>query len=305
MEVGLTAYLFPGQSPQKPGLGRDLCRRYPRAREIFDAADDHLGFALSRLCFEGPEDRLNQDLNCQLAVYTHSCALSAILEANGRRPDLVSGYSSGFYAAAFAAGCFEFVHGLAIVRRAGELLLDQAAKVEGGMGVVFGLAPDEVAALCRETGDVQPAIFNTPRQMIISGRKGAVESTLEKASEAGALDAYLLPAAAAYHSTLMTPAAEQLPAAVDPAAVRAPRIPLISYTSLEPVKDAQNLVEVMAVQLSRPVRWVELVQGLRPAGVQRAFDVGPGRVIARSVRWIDRHLEMLAVDGVEGLEALI
>ena len=191
------------------------------------------------------------------------------------------------------------------MRRAGELLLAQAARIEGGMGVVFGLDPDEVTALCRETGQVQAAIFNTPRQIIISGLKGDVARVLEKARQAGALDTYPLPAAAAYHCALMAPAGEQLPGAIDPDTVRAPRIPLISYSRLKPVQEARDVVEAMAVQLSSPVRWVELIRSLRPAGVDQIYDVGPGRVIARSVRWIDRHLKVAAVDGVEGLENVL
>ncbi|MEJ2040061.1 MAG: ACP S-malonyltransferase, partial [Desulfosarcinaceae bacterium] len=207
--------MFPGQSPQKAGLGEDLYRLHPQARAIFDAADDYLGFPLSRLCFEGPEDRLNEDLNCQLAIYAHSCAVTAILEAAGHSADLVSGYSSGFYAAAFAAGCFGFVEGLEIVRRAGELLLAQGALIQGGMGVIFGLDPETVGTLCRRSGQLQLAIFNTPRQIVISGRSRDVDRTLEKAMEAGALDTYRLPAAAAYHSDLMTPAGRQLRDAID------------------------------------------------------------------------------------------
>ena len=297
--------MFPGQSPQKAGLGEDLYRLHPQARAIFDAADDHLGFPLSRLCFKGPEDRLNQDLNCQLAIYTHSCAVTAILAAAGRSADLVSGYSSGFYAAAFAADCFGFVEGLEIVRRAGELLLAQGALIQGGMGVIFGLDPETVGTLCRQSGQLQLAIFNTPRQIVISGRSRDVDRTLEKAMEAGALDTYRLPAAAAYHSDLMTPAGRQLRDAIDPDVVRAPRIPLISYSSLKPVTDTQDLVETMAVQLSNPVRWVELIQSLRPAGIDRAYEIGPGQLIARSVRWIDRHLAVTALDGAEALDAML
>ena len=162
-------FLYPGQGSQQVGMGLDLYHTHPEAREIFDQADHLLGFSLSRLCFEGPEEELNLDLNAQLAVYTVSCILTDVLRANNVLPDVVSGYSSGFYAAAYAADCFDFADGLHLVRRAGEILLDNGRKIDGAMAVIFGLSLEKVDSICQQVGAAEIAILNTPRQTIISG----------------------------------------------------------------------------------------------------------------------------------------
>jgi [acyl-carrier-protein] S-malonyltransferase len=303
--MGMIGYLYPGQSPQKVGMGRDLYHRFARAREIFNTADAFLGFPLSNLCFKGPTDQLNQDLNCQLAVYTHSCAVSAILKDHGLEADVVSGYSSGFYAAAYGAGCFTFTQGLEIVHRAGVLLLERAAEVDSSLGVVFGLDPEEVIEICRQSGQVQPAIFNTPRQIIISGLTDQVETALQKAQAAGALDTYRLPAATAYHSALMAPVGERLLKVIDPKTLNPPQRKLISYSSLTPIMDARDLVETMAMQLSNPVRWVELIQNLRGKGLERTYEIGPGQVLTRTLRWIDRNIEMSSLHDAPALDMIL
>lgn len=299
------AFLYPGQSQQRVGMGRDLFQHHPAMRQFFDAADSALGFKLSRICFEGPEDLLNQDLNSQLAIYVHACAVTEILKDAGVMPDLLTGYSSGFYGAAYGAGCYDFLDGLKVVKQAGELLLEQAARFQGAMGVIFGLSVREVQALCRSQGDVQVAIFNTPRQLIVSGRKDRVQGVVESAMEKDALDGYLLPAVTAYHSGFMKPAGDALLEAMDTGKLRTPRKPLISYSTLEPVHDGDHLAQVLASQLSGPVKWVELVGRLRQSGVGKALEVGPGKVLSRAVRWIDRTLEVLPTDDAASLRSAL
>jgi [acyl-carrier-protein] S-malonyltransferase len=160
-------------------MGSDLYQCHAMAREVFDQADHNLGFSLSRLCFEGPEEELNQDLNAQLAVFTISCIVTDLLVANDIPPDAVSGYSSGFYAAAYGAGCFDFADGLELVRRAGEILLEEGMKIDGGMAVIFGLSLEKVSRICEKVGEVEVAIRNTATQNVISG----IGSSVEKATE--------------------------------------------------------------------------------------------------------------------------
>ena len=299
------AFLYPGQGSQQVGMGSDLCRGYPQARKIFDEADQILGFSLSALCFEGPQEELNRDLNSQLAVYTVSCILTDLLKANGMVPDMTSGYSSGFYAAAYAAGCFDFANGLNLVRKAGEILLDEGRKADGNMGVIFGLSLEEVEGICRDVEDVEVAIFNTPRQVVISGLASSVKKVMEFSLAEGALDAYALPASVAYHSRFMQQSTDRLLNEIENDHLRPPQIPLISYLFLEPVPDQKALKRTMAAQLSRPVLWVDLIKSIQNSDIRLLVEVGPGRVISRTVKWIDRDIEILNTSGREELTEAI
>jgi [acyl-carrier-protein] S-malonyltransferase len=285
-------FLYPGQGSQQVGMGLDLYQIYPEARYKFDQADNLLGFSIKRLCFEGPAEELNQDLNAQLAIYTVSCVLTDVLGADNVLPDVVSGYSSGFYAAAYTAGCFDFATGLYLVKRAGEILLEEGLKIDGGMAVVFGLPIGEVESICQQVGDVEVSIANTPRQAIISGLNNSVEKAMKAALTQDALDAYLLPVAVPYHSRFVEQSSCRLLDEIEEIHLRDPQLPLISYHFLESVVDRRHLKYVIASQLSRPVLWVDLIKKLR--GCNRLFvEVGPGKVISRAVKWIDRRIEIV------------
>ena len=294
-------FLYPGQGSQHVGMGLDLIQTYPEAREVFNQADHLLGFSLSRLCFEGPAEELNLDLNAQLAVFTVSCILTDVLRTNNVLPDVASGYSSGFYAAAYAAGCFDFTDGLYLVRRVGEILLDDSRKIDGTMAVIFGLSLEKVDSICQQVGDAEIAILNTPRQTIISGISSSVRRAMELSLNQGALDAYALPVATAYHSRFMEQSSARLLGEIKDDRLRDPRIPLISYLFLESVPNKKEFKKTMAVQLSRPVLWVDLIKRLRDNNTRLLIEVGPGAVISRTVRWIDRNIEIMNSATKEGL----
>ena len=282
------------------GMGSDLYQAYPQAREFFDQADHLLGFSLSRLCFEGPEENLDEDLNAQLAVYTLSCVLTRILADHHIVPDVLSGYSSGFYAAAYGAGCFNFVDGLYLVKRAGEILLEEGRKIDGTMALIFGLSAEEAEEICRQIGHEEVAIINTPRQIVISGLASSVGKAMELSMEKGALDAYPLSVATAYHSKFMEKSSLRLLEEIKDGRWKDPTMPLLSYLYLEPV-DKNELGEVMAAQLSRSVLWVDLIRKLRNSNNRLFIEVGPGAVISRTVRWIDRGIEILAASDKESM----
>jgi [acyl-carrier-protein] S-malonyltransferase len=286
------------------GMAFDLYRAYPEARRLFDQADQLLDFSLSTLCFDGPEEKLNEDLNAQLAVYTVSCVLTRLLGDHGVAPDIVSGYSSGFYAAAYGAGCFDFADGLSLVKRAGEILLEEGVKIDGTMALIFGLSAEEVEKICNQVGHVEPAIMNTPRQIVVSGLASAVRKTMELAMKRGALDAYPLSVATAYHSTFMEKSSTRLLEEIKDGRWKDPKIPLVSYLYLEPV-DRDELGKVMAAQLSRSVLWVDLIRKLRNRNAGVFVEVGPGTVISRTVKWIDRGIEILAASDRESLSATV
>jgi [acyl-carrier-protein] S-malonyltransferase len=287
------AFLYPGQGAQQVGMGFDLYQNYPVARQIFDQADRILDFSLSRLCFKGSQEELDPDLNAQLAVYTVSCILTAILKANNIFPDIVSGYSSGFYAAAFAAGCFEFSYGLNLVKQAGEILLEEGLKIDGGMAVIFGLSFEKVQDVCKQVGEVEVAILNTPRQIVISGINSSINAAMELALKEGALDAYPLSVATAYHSGFMKKSSERFLREIEADGIKNAQVPVVSYHSLNRVTNKKDLINVMAVQLSSPVLWVDLIKKMNHNSNRLFLEVGPGAIIFRTVKWIDRNIEIM------------
>jgi len=298
-------FLYPGQGAQQVGMGFDLYQNHPVARRMFAQADRILDFPLSRICFEGPEEELNRDLNAQLAVFTVSCIVTEILKENKIVPSMVSGYSSGFYAAAYAAGCFDFSYGLYLVKRAGEILLEEGSKIDGGMAVIFGLPPEKVKDICRLVGDVDIAIVNTSRQLIISGIRQSIRQAMELSVRESALDVYLLPVATAYHSRFMKQSSERFFSAINEKHLKDPQPPVISYLSLERVFSKKDLKKIMAVQLSGPVLWVDLIKNISNNGNGLLLEVGPGAVIYRTVKWIDRNIDMLSTATTERLKTAI
>jgi [acyl-carrier-protein] S-malonyltransferase len=298
------AFLYPGQGSQHVGMGFDLYQIYPEVREIFDRADHFLDFPLSKLCFEGPKEILNQDLNAQLAVYTVSCIITEVLKGQDVFPDVVSGYSSGFYAAAYAAGCLEFTDGLCLVRQAGKILLDEGQKIDGSMAVIFGLPPEKVDNICQQAGHVQVSILNTPRQTIISGNGASVRKAMDLSLQEGALDVYPLSVGSAYHSKFIRQSGFRFLREIKNINLRDPQIRIMSYLSLDSVPKSE-LRSIMAAQLSRPVLWVDLIKRLRSNNTRLFIEVGPGKVISRTVRWIDREIEMMNTANEASLVATV
>ncbi|UCD89486.1 MAG: ACP S-malonyltransferase [Desulfobacterales bacterium] len=298
-------FLYPGQGAQHVGMGSDLYQTYAEARRVFDWADRLLGFSLSRLCFEGPEEYLNKDLNAQFAIYTLSCCLTDVLRVKGIFPDTVCGYSSGFYAAAYAGGCFDFDQGLRIVRRAGEILLNEGRKIDGSMAVIFGLSPENVDHICRKIQHVEISIVNTPRQIIISGLDASVKRAMALAMDDGALDAYKISAETAYHSEFMKHGSKRLLREIGHQPLRKPLVPLLSYLTLNDITNQKDLKSTMAAQLSGPVMWVDLIRMLVRRNARLLIEVGPGYLISRTVRWIDRSLQVMATSTTEDLTATI
>lgn len=283
--------LFPGQGSQAVGMGRDLAERFPAARRVFEEADTVLGFALSRLCWEGPDAELTLTVNAQPALLTHSAAAWAVLRDAGLNVVSAAGHSLGEFSAYHAAGSLDFADALRLVRRRGELMLESGRARAGTMAAVLGLDDEVIDGVCREASSggsvVVPANFNSPGQVVISGDVAAVERAAPLLVSAGARKVQPLNVSGAFHSPLMAPAAEGLRQQVEAAAPRDPAFPIVSNVSAAAVAEAAEARVLLVEQLTSPVRWVASVRTLLQLGVERFVELGPGKVLTGLLKRID------------------
>jgi [acyl-carrier-protein] S-malonyltransferase len=294
-----TAFLFPGQGSQVPGMGRELAESFASARAVFEEADRALGFALSELCFEGPAAELQLTANTQPAILTVSVAAARVLEEKGVRPDFVAGHSLGEYSALVAAGSLGLSDAVRLVRKRGQYMQEAVPVGMGAMAALLGIAPEAAEEVCREAAHgevVSPANFNSPGQLVIAGHKSAVERAVELAKSRGAKRALMLNVSAPFHSSLMKPAADRLATDLDAVEVRNPRVPLVNNVDAQVVRTPRAVRDGLKRQVASPVRWVDSVRTLVASGCNRFIEVGPGRVLAGLVRQIDRNLECLNVE---------
>ncbi len=293
------ALLFPGQGSQSVGMGRALCEASPAARTVFDEADRVLGFSLSRLCFEGPEDELRLTANTQPAILTHSIAALADLRA--RFPErlegavFAAGHSLGEYSAGVAAGALSFADAVALVRARGTFMQEAVPPGVGAMAAIVGLAPEAVEAACREAAQdetVAPANYNSPEQTVIAGHAGAVARASEGCLARGAKRAIALPVSAPFHCGLMSPARERLRPLLEATAFTDAALPVLTNVDAAPATDGSALRDALVRQVDSPVRWVETVHRLAREGVDRALEIGPGNVLAGLVRRIEKSIKV-------------
>jgi [acyl-carrier-protein] S-malonyltransferase len=280
-------------------MGRALFERSAPARAVFEEADDALGFALSRLCFEGPEAELQATANTQPAILTHSVA--ALAELRLRSPEklegtaFVAGHSLGEYSACVAARAITFADAVRLVRRRGQLMQEAVPAGVGAMAAVIGLPAADVEAACREvSGDevVTAANYNSPEQTVIAGHVGAVERASAACLAKGAKRAIRLPVSAPFHSPLMRPARERMQELLAATAISDAEVPVVTNVDAEPVWRGSLLRDSLVRQIDSPVRWVESVRRLATEGVDRALEIGPGNVLAGLVRRIERAIRV-------------
>jgi [acyl-carrier-protein] S-malonyltransferase len=286
-------------------MGKALADSFPEARDAFVEADHALGFALSRLCFDGPEAELQLTANTQPALLTASVAAWRCLAARGLRPDRVAGHSLGEWTALVAAGALELGDAVVAVRRRGEYMQDAVPVGEGAMAAILALDLPAVEEACRSAaqGDVvAPANINAPGQVVIAGHAAAVDRAIEACKVAGAKKAVRLAVSAPFHCALMRPAQERLAADLERLPLRDPVVPVVNNVDARLVSSAAECREALVRQVSAPVRWQQCVEALVREGIDTVVEVGPGTVLAGLVRKIAPGLRMLGVQDPASLE---
>lgn len=303
-----TAFLFPGQGSQYPGMGRELAERFPCARRVFEEADRALGFPLSKLCLEGPAEQLQLTANTQPAILTVSMAAAEVLRAKGVRADYVAGHSLGEYSALVAARALRLEEAVRLVRKRGEYMQEAVPIGQGAMAALLGMEPAAVEEICREAAQgevVSPANLNSPGQVVIAGHAQAVARAVELAKTRGAKRAVMLDVSAPFHCVLMGPAQERLARDLDGAEIADPETPLVNNVDAQVVRSAAAVRDGLKRQVTAPVRWEQSVRVLRSEGVEVFVEVGPGKVLSGLLRQIDRQVECLRVEDVATLNEVV
>src|SRR5215218_2565413 len=304
------AHIFPGQGSQAPGMGRELAERYAAAREVFEEADEAVGFALSRLCFEGPAEELQLTENTQPAILATSVAVLRAAESEGLpRPDFVAGHSLGEYSALVAAGALSLRDAVSVVRQRGRYMQEAVPVGAGAMAAVLGADVETVEAVCREAareGEIcSPAHLNSPGQIVIAGSAAAVERALPILKERGAKRAIPLKVSAPFHCALMLPAQERLAADLDEIDLKDLSVPLVTNVDAAIIRTGAEARASLVRQVSSPVRWRESVELLARAGVGLFVEVGPGKVLSGLVRQTVPGARAANVEDAAGLEAAL
>ncbi len=308
-----TAFLFPGQGAQTVGMGADIAQAFPVAAELFEKANAIVGFDLRATCFQGPADRLNSTTMSQPAIFVTSAALLEVLRTSpataGLKPDVTAGLSLGEYTALYAAGAMSFEDGLKLVKKRGEAMQAAAEATRGTMVSVIGLDEEKVRQLCQEASEgelLEPVNFNCPGQVVASGGLGACERAERLAEKYGAMKAVRLDVAGAFHTTLMSSAAQALGEALRQSRISPPgSIRTIANINAEYYTGANGIVGGLTRQLTSPILWQKCMERLLAEGVDEFYEIGPGRVLTGLMKRINRKTKVTNVSDLSSLKAVI
>jgi [acyl-carrier-protein] S-malonyltransferase len=292
------AFIFPGQGSQAVGMGKELAEKYPVARQTFEEADEALGYKLSQICFEGPEEQLRLTEITQPAILTASIAALRVLESRMPRPHFVAGHSLGEYSAHVASGTISFADAVRTVRNRGKYMQEAVPDGVGSMAAILGMELERVVEVCRDAaqGEVcSPANINSPEQIVISGNTAAVERGAKLADERGAKRTRVLPVSAPFHCSLMKPAQDRLEEDLNRLKMRQPVYPVACNVEAVLVSDELKSRETLVAQVTGAVKWEQCMRLLIGEGVQLFVEIGPGKVLCGLMRQIDRSKTCLNV----------
>ncbi|MCL0057730.1 ACP S-malonyltransferase [Dehalococcoidales bacterium] len=301
------AYLFPGQGSQWVGMGRDLYHNFASAKAVFDQADEALGFPLSRLCFDGPEDELRQTVNAQPAIVTVSlaCLKAALAEADKLPPPtFVAGHSLGEYTALAAAGVLDFATTIYLAGKRGWLMHQAGLKQPGGMVAVIGLDEVVLTEVCEQT-DTRIANINCPGQLVISGAKENLTQAMDSANTRGAYRTIPLPVTGAFHTPLMQPAVEAMAEVIDNLSFADPVIPIIANTTAQPLTTAEMVKAELLRQLCNGIQWQRSIEYMINNGVTTFIELGPGKVLTGLIKRIDKNVKLINIGDVEAIKNIV
>ena len=285
------ALIFPGQGSQLVGMGKDLADKYPAARHTFEEADEALGYKLSQVCFEGPEDQLRLTEVTQPAILTASIAALRVVETHLPKPSFVAGHSLGEYSAHVASGTFGFADAVRTVRHRGRYMQEAVPVGVGAMAAILGMDLERVAGVCRDAAQgavCSPANINSPEQVVISGNTAAVERAAKLADERGAKRAKLLPVSAPFHCSLMKSAQDRLEEDLKKLTMHKPVYPVACNVDADFVNDDLRTLDTLVRQVTGSVKWDQCMRLLVAQGVETFIEVGPGKVLCGLTRQIDR-----------------
>jgi len=302
-------FIFPGQGSQYPGMGKELADAFPVARQVFEEADEALGFKLSDLCFSGSEDQLRLTANTQPAILTTSIAVLRVLQQEtALKADYLAGHSLGEYSALVCSGALAFSDAVRTVRARGTFMQEAVPVGTGTMAAMLSIEKDELEDICREAAQgevVSPANFNSPGQIVIAGSTAAINRAIEIAKGRGFRKAMLLPVSAPFHCALMKPAADRLSSVLDAITVSDMSLPVVANATALPNAAKEQVRRLLVTQVCAPVLWEQSIIAMVGQGVTRFIEIGPGKVLCGLVKRISKEPELANIEDSAGLKAIL
>ena len=299
------AFVFPGQGTQYVGMGKELYENSSEAKKYFDEIFENIDIDLKEVMFNGPEETLKETRYTQPGIVSLSLVLAKMLNDKGIKADYIAGHSLGEYSALGAAGVLSLNETVKLAELRGKIMTEVAVKANGTMAAIIGLPSDKIVEICKNaTGIVEAVNFNEPKQTVIAGEKSAIEAVCETMKESGAKRAIILPVSGPFHSSLMKEAGEELKTKFSEFDFIATNIEIIANTDVTNLTSVESIQEELYKQTFGPVRWVETVEKLKASGVEKIYEIGPGKVLKGLIRKIDRTIEVINIETIEDISNL-